>query len=95
MSSGITVYQGADATLNITATTVIKPTSGRVQRVQVLVAGSAAGAVYDSTSTSGNTAANQVGVIPNAVGSYLIDMPVMQGIVLAPGAGQTLAISYD
>jgi len=89
------VSQGRNSQLNITAAAVVKQAPGRVQRVQVLVAGSAAGAVYDSASTAGNSATNQVGIIPNAVGSYLIDMPCLQGIVVAPGAGQTLAISYD
>jgi hypothetical protein len=79
----------------VAAAAVVKSGPARVQRVQVIVAGSAAGAVYDSNTTSGNTAANQVAVIPNAVGTYLIDMPVGAGICVAPGAGQTLAVSYD
>lgn len=95
MSSGTNVYQGLSSTLNLTAAAVVKPVTGRVQRVVVLVAGSAAGAVYDSNSTSGNTAANQVASIPNVVGSYLIDFPCAQGIVVVPGTGQTLAVSYD
>ena len=95
MSSGTNVYQGLSSTLNLTAAAVVKPVTGRVQRVVVLVAGSAAGAVYDSNSTGSNTAANQVASIPNVVGSYLIDFPCAQGIVVVPGTGQTLAVSYD
>ena len=95
MADFLGVSQGQNQALNITAATVVKPVKGRIQRVQVLVAGSAAGAVYDSASTSGNTAANQVGAIPNVVGSYLIDMPCVSGICVAPGTGQTLAASYD
>ena len=89
------VSQGRNSQLGIAAAVAVKQASGRIQRVQVLVAGSAAGAVYDSVSTSGNSAANQVGVIPNAVGSYLIDMPCLSGIVVVPGTGQTVAVSYD
>lgn len=95
MSDFFGVSQGKSATLNITTAVVVKGIPGRVQRVQVLVAGSAAGAVYDGTLTTGNGAANQVGVVPAAVGSYLIDMPCANGIVVAPGTGQTLAVSYD
>lgn len=95
MSDGIFVRQGQSALNNITAATVVKPAPGRIVRVQVLVAGSAAGAVYDATSTSGNTVANQVGVTPNVAGSYLIDHPCVNGVVVAPGAGQTLAVTFD
>jgi len=89
------VSQGRNSQLNIAAAAVVKQAPGRLQRVQVLVAGSAAGAAYDSISTSGNTIANQVAVIPNVVGTYLIDMPCLAGITIAPGAGQTLAVSHD
>lgn len=102
MSDGVYTRQGRCATLNITAAAVVAqvqsdfaPGQCRIVRVQVLVAGSAAGAVYDGNSTSGNTVANQVGVIPNAVGTYLIDMPCLKGIVVVPGTGQTVAVSYD
>lgn len=102
MSDGVYIRQGRCAALNITAATVISTVpkdfsagQARLVRVQVLVAGSAGGAAYDGASTSGNSAANQIGAWPNTVGSYLIDMPALNGIVIAPGAGQTVAVSYD
>lgn len=95
MSDFFGVSQGRSQALNITAATVVKAVPGRIQRVQVLAAGSASGAVYDAAAAAGNGAANQVGIIPNAIGSYLIDMPCAAGIVVVPGAGQTLAVSYD
>lgn len=104
MSDGFPVRQGRLAANNITAATVIAivlpdtivaPQPLRVTRIQVIVAGSAAGAVYDSKATTGNTAANQVFVIPNTVGSYLIDHPCSIGIVVAPGTGQTVAVVYE
>lgn len=98
--------QGKCSALNITTATVVKTPADngavgglaevcRIVRVQVLVAGSAAGAVYDGKSTTGNSAANQVGVIPDVAGTYLIDMPCYTGIVVVPGTGQTLAVSFD
>lgn len=102
MSDGVYIRQGKSATLNITAAQVVASVPKdfaigqcRLVRVNVLVAGSAAGAAYDSVSLTGNTAANQIGAWPNTVGSYLIDMPCLNGIVIAPGAGQTVAVSYD
>ena len=86
---------GQSATLDVTAATVIKSSAGRSFKVVVLVAGSAAGALYDAASTTGNTIANQLMVIPTTVGVYTIDAPHANGIVLAPGTGQTLAIIYS
>ncbi|SAK53552.1 hypothetical protein AWB78_01337 [Caballeronia calidae] len=87
---------GTQSTLNITAATVIKALPGRVYTVSVLVAGSAAGAVYDSTSTSGNTAADQIASLPNAVAFINTNAwPCANGIVVAPGTGQTVAVAWS
>jgi hypothetical protein len=86
---------GTSATLNVTAATVIKPQPGRVFTINVLVAG-AAGAVYDSVSTSGNTAANEVAVIPATVGPINLNaFPFANGIVIAPGAAQVVSVSWS
>lgn len=86
---------GVASTLDVTTATVIKASPGRVYTVSVLVAG-AAGAIYDSTSTSGNSAANQIGVIPAAVGPVNLNaFPCANGIVVAPGAAQVLSIAWS
>lgn len=105
MSDGLFVSQGKNAALNIAAAQVVNPGSGvglysggprgRCQRVQVLVAGTTAGGVFDSATVAGAVAAVQMASIPNTVGSYLVDMPFFAGLTVVPGAGQTLAVSYD
>ena len=90
--------QGQKTFLNVTSATVVKAIAGRVAKVSVIAAstnGSQNAAVADKTSTSGITNANLVAVIPDVVGTYNIDIPCSNGIVLVPGgAGQVLAISY-
>lgn len=102
MSDGTYTRQGKSSALNLTAATVVSTVpkdfalgQGRLARVQVLVAGTTGGAAYDGTSTSGNTAANQIAAWPNTVGTYTIDMPFLAGLVVVPGTGQTVAVSYD
>ncbi|MFC4526410.1 hypothetical protein ISN76_12940 [Dyella halodurans] len=102
MSDGIYIRQGKSRSLNIATATVVATVPGdfslgqcRLVRVQVLVAGTAGGAAYDTAAQAGGTAANQIGAWPNTVGSYLIDMPCLAGICIVPGAGQTVAVSYD
>jgi len=104
-SGGLVVVGGASGalvtgvaksrTLNITTPTVVKNTAGRVGYVNIVVAGSAAGAVYDFAATSGVSAATQIAVLPDTVtGPQVIDFPVTTGIVVVPGTGMTVAVSW-
>ena len=100
MSESLRIVQGNKTALGLTAATVVQQTINeytptRIVRAHVLVAGTTAGAVYDAVSTAGNTATNQVAVIPNAVGTYLIDTPCLAGLVVVPGTGQTVSIVYE
>lgn len=93
LSTGPTPYGNANA-LDISAATVVKGTPGVAVTVQVLTAGSTAGGVYDTTTTGGAAASNQVAVIPNTVGPVAVQMVCAAGIVVVPGTGQVVAISY-
>lgn len=86
---------GASTLLNITASTVVKNLPGRICRVVVLVAGSAAGTINDLATAGGAAVANQVFTIPNTLGSYDVQMPCGVGIQVTPGTGQTVAVSYN
>ena len=87
----------ASSSLNITASTVVKATPGRVMRVVVMVTAAAASSINDCITTGAVAAANALLNIPasTAVGTvYNIDWPCANGITVAPGASVTLAISY-
>ena len=84
---------GAKNATGITATTVVSTNPGRIVVMSVIVAG-AAGFIYDASTTAGATATRYVAVIPATVGVYVINIPVAYGIVVAPGAGQTVTVSY-
>jgi hypothetical protein len=95
----VPVPGGTATTLDITTATVIKSSPGRVYTISVVSgSGSTAGAVYDSTSTSGNTAANSLGEIPAALTTAPINfnaMPTATGIVVVPPTGYTVAVSWS
>jgi len=88
-------YGGVNEKLDITAATVVKATPGTVFRVSVTVAGSAAGSVYDAATTAGDTAANLVASIPASVGVTDLTWPCATGILVVPGTGQTVSVSYS
>ena len=83
------------SSLNISAATLVKPTNGFAVKVSVTVAGSAAGAIYDSASIAGAGTANLIAVIPDVAGTYSIEFPFANGLVVSPGTGQTVSISYN
>ncbi len=80
---------------DITAATVVKASSGALRGINVLVGG-AAGTISDSASAAGNTAANQLGAIPDVVGyiSFNPPIPFKNGLVITPGAAQVVVAFY-
>lgn len=88
----------AGGTLNsydITAATVIKASPGRIVKVIVQVAGSGTGTVNDCITTAAAAITNQISTIPETVGPIALDWPCTTGIVVVPGTGQTLSVSYS
>jgi hypothetical protein len=86
---------GTSSMLGITASTVVKASPGRLIRVSVIVAGTTAGTVYDNSSTAGDAVGLEIAILPNTVGTYEFDWPALVGIVVVPGTGQTVAVSYS
>lgn len=93
LAQGYLNVQGAQNFTGLTAATVVKSTAGRIANISVIVAGSAAGAVYDSASTGVTT--KPLYVIPTTVGVYVVNLPASFGITIAPGTGQTVSGSFS
>jgi hypothetical protein len=81
--------------LNITSNTVVKASAGFVVTLVVLDAGSANGGLFDTDTVGAAAAANEIFAIPQVAGVYTINFPASSGIVVKPGTGQTIAISYS
>ena len=86
---------GTSNAYNITAATVVKAAPGRLIRISVIVAGSAAGTANDCLTTGAAADANEIAAIPNTVGVVCVEWPCATGIVIVPGTGQTVAVSYS
>jgi hypothetical protein len=91
--------RGIKNVLNVTTNTLVKGSPGRVATVIVNTAGSTAGAVYDASSvasiTTATAASKLVATIPNTVGIYPMDFPCLTGVVVEPGTGQVVSVSYN
>ena len=66
---------------------------GRLASASVVVAGSADAMIYDSNLTTSLTQA--LAVVDNVIGVVVINMPYNSGLVVVPGAGMTIVVSYS
>jgi hypothetical protein len=85
--------QGALRSNTLTATTLVSSGQGRLASVSVVVAGSADAVIYDSNAASSLT--NTLAVVDNVLGVTVINMPYNNGLVVVPGTGMTLVVSYS
>jgi hypothetical protein len=85
----------SSSSLNLSTTTQVGPNAGRLYSVLVTTAGTTAGALYDSASTSTISASDLIANIPNTSG-WLIEFnwPYKNGLVFVPGSGMVVNITY-
>jgi hypothetical protein len=85
--------EGITNSPNISVATVVKASSGRTALVSVLSAGTTQGTIYDATSTADTS--KPLIPIPNYVGVFEAKFPALFGIVVSPGTGQLISVSYS
>ena len=87
---------GTQNLANITAPTLVKSGGGRLVGLVVIVQGSTAGSIYDVGSVVSAAAGNKIYSTEAAatVGYYPLGITTVLGIVVTPGTGQTLAVTY-
>ncbi len=77
----------------LTGPTLIKSGRGRVVMVSVTTVGAAVGYIYDTTLATSTD--RPIYVIQNTLGVTRVNLPISYGLVVAPGSGQTLTVSYS
>jgi hypothetical protein len=87
--------QGQLTAAAITVPTVVKASAGRIAAVSVIVAGSATGMVYDGAVLTATT--KPLYVIPDVVSlePYEVNFATSFGLLIVPGTGQTVSVSYS
>lgn len=99
-SGNLLVGNGSSNKLNVTAITAVKASAGRVCKVTVVAAATAGNfAVYDVATTGAAATANAILKYTAswpAVGTVIpLDFPCLAGIVVDPGTGGQVAVSFD
>lgn len=78
----------------VTASTLIIAGTGKVLSFCVTVAGTTNGTINNSATTGGAAAANVLAAIPNTIGVTLCNLMFTDGIVIVPGTGQSVNVTY-
>lgn len=87
-------YKGQYTSAPITAATLVASGSGYLVNVAILVAG-AAGNIYNAASTGGAGSTNLIYPTVATVGFTPVGMRFTNGLVVTPGAGQTVVVTYS
>lgn len=84
---------GSQTTGAIAAATVVRSGAGRLCVVSITTAGSANGSIYDAALVGATSPV--IYTIPNTIGVVYVNLPVGFGIVVAPGSGQVVSVSWS
>ena len=96
----VTVVSGLNARLQTSATvtvpTLVTTGAGTLLGYSVTIAGTTAGTINDATTTAGAIASNTLVVVPTTTGfASGINIAFNQGLVIVPGAGQSVNVTYS
>ena len=86
---------GTQTSVTVTAATVIYVGNGYLVNFSVVVAGSTVGTISNTGATSTVTAANALCSIPATVGIFKVGQVFSAGLVVTPGTGQSVNITYS
>ena len=79
----------------VTSSTLVLTGAGRLLSFSVVVAGSANGLIYNSGTPTGGSASNALVATPTTVGVYAANLVFTNGLVIAPGTGQSINVTYS
>lgn len=79
----------------VTAATLVIAGKGRLHSYTVVVAGSGDGLINDASTTGGAAAANALTPTIKTLGVYAVDLVFDDGLVIAPGTGQSINVTYS
>jgi hypothetical protein len=87
--------QGSNTSLTATAQTLVVTGRGYLVAFSVTVAGTASGTVSNAQSAALVTAGNALCAVPNTIGIYPCGLVFTDGLVITPGTGQSMNVTYS
>ena len=85
---------GDKTSVCVTSPTMIAIGPGRLVSISVVVAGTDGGFVYNESSAETPDPSGRIAMIPKEAGVYPANFVFTDGLLVAPGAGQAVTVSY-
>ena len=95
LSQGALRGLGTQTSITVTTATVIYVGAGYFVNFSVVVAGSTVGTINNANSVASVAAANALCVVPNSVGITKAGQVFNSGLVVTPGTGQSINVTYS
>lgn len=95
LSTSIGREQGTVTSTTVTGNTVVVTGRGYLASFSVTVAGTANGTINNAQTVALATAANVLCATPQTVGVYRAGLVFTDGLVIQPGAGQSINVTYS
>lgn len=93
--SSLSYTRGQYTSAALTSQTLVTAGAGYLVSFTVNVAGSAAGTVNNSATTGAASASNVIAPTPTTIGTYHVGSKFSSGLVVSPGTGQTIVVTYS
>lgn len=91
----LNVLNPTTTSATVTSSTLVIAGKGRLICFSVVVAGSASGLIYNAGTPTGGAAGNALVATPTTIGVYPVNMMFTDGLVVAPGTGQSINVTYS
>lgn len=95
LSQGALRGLGTQTSVTVTAATVIYVGAGYLVNFSVVIAGSTTGTINNANSVASVAAANALCAVPNSIGVVKVGQIFSAGIVVTPGTGQSINVTYS
>jgi len=86
---------GTQTSITVTAPTLIYSSKGYLVNFSVVIAGTTAGTISNTNNVSTVAAANALCAIPATVGIVKVGQVFSTGLVVTPGTGQSVNVTYS
>lgn len=86
---------GKNTSSTVTSSTLVVAGSGRLVGVSIIVAGTTSGLIHNSATTGGASASNALVATPVTIGFYAVGQRFTNGLVIVPGTGQSINVTYS
>lgn len=88
-------YAGNYTSAALTAQTLVSAGSGYIVNMAVVITSTTAGTLNNAATVGAAAAANAIVATPVTVGVYPVGARFTSGLVVSPGTGQTIVVTYS